>query len=427
MSFSFRVLIERELGALYAPQAAVSRWDWGVAIGLGGIGLAIAALAQSALSAALFQHMDTYFQADPPRVLESMFDRMSEASDRSVVHPAFSILTWPLGQALTAFGMTQLAAAKAMVLTCAAATPMLLYFAFRALGLPLTAAALFVGVLLASATFIHWFAMVDTFAFGAASVSLMILVLTRARPESSLLWIVSSALTLAVTTTNWGIGLAASFVRLPWRVFLVRSTAVLGLIAILSLAQTLVFPHARLFFDLSVLAKEKQFVQLEREASGGAPWTPTSNLRSAIVTSAVAPTPTVFQGGYEPTTYDFVNNQYSSLGSTPKPGLAAIACWLLLLAIGAWGLLLHRPARRVGLALGAYLAMQLMLHLFYGDLTFLYAGNFFPALLGIAAFGWFTPARRVSLALAAGFVVLAGVSNAQVFQVAAGLANGIVN
>ena len=426
MSFDFRVLLERSLGGPYVPQTSTSRMDWAAGLGLGLVGLIIAALAQSALSAELFQHMDTYFQADPPRVLESIFDRMSEASDRSVVHPVFSILTWPMGQILLAFGLSPLAAGQGMVLACAAATPALLFFSFRALGLPRIAATLFVAMLLASATFIHWFAMVDTFAFGAATVSLMMLVLTRVRAESSLAWIVSSALTLAVTTTNWGIGLAASFFRLSWRDFLIRSTAVLGLIAILSLVQTAVFPHAQLFFDPSGVMQEKQFSQIERQSTGGAPWTPTSNLRSAVVTSAVAPAPTVFEGGFAPDQYFFVNNQYSALGSTPRPGLAAIACWLLLLALGAWGVVLHRPARRVGLALCTYVAAQLALHLFYGDLTFLYAGNFFPAMLGIAAFGWFTPARRISLVLAGAFVVLAGVSNAQMFRIAADLANGIV-
>ena len=76
------------------------------------------------------------------------------------------------------------------------------------------------------------------------------------------------------------------------------------------------------------------------------------------------------------------------------------------------------PGRRVFLALMTFVLGQVALHLVYGDVTFLYSLHFFPPLLGIAAFGWFSPIRMLSFSAALIFLVAGGLSNLHQFRVA---------
>ena len=70
------------------------------------------------------------------------------------------------------------------------------------------------------------------------------------------------------------------------------------------------------------------------------------------------------------------------------------------LALGAWGLFAGKRRPRLRLVIGLVLAGQLVLHLLYGDETFLYALHYLPFLVLLAACGALTKARPVVLILA---------------------------
>ena len=105
--------------------------------------------------------------------------------------------------------------------------------------------------------------------------------------------------------------------------------------------------------------------------------------------------------------------------------MPAIICWLFMLVMGLWGAWRDTARRAVSMAVIAYVAFQLALHSVYGEITFLYAGNFFPALVMLAAFGWYTPARHWVLSATVGFIIFAGINNHAQFVTAVRLANEI--
>jgi hypothetical protein len=96
-----------------------------------------------------------------------------------------------------------------------------------------------------------------------------------------------------------------------------------------------------------------------------------------------------------------------------------------LLGAGIWGAWRDRTRWAVAIPIAAYLVFQLAVYSVYGEITFLYAGNFFPALMLLTAFGWFTPLRNVVLGTALVFVIFAGINNQVEFQRAARMSNEI--
>ncbi len=65
------------------------------------------------------------------------------------------------------------------------------------------------------------------------------------------------------------------------------------------------------------------------------------------------------------------------------------------------------------------------MYVIYGEITFLYAGNFFPALMLLTAFGWFTPVRTAVLGTALAFTLFAGINNHVEFQRAVRMSSAI--
>ena len=298
----------------------------------------------------------------------------------------------------------------------------LFYLALRHLTLPVHAAAIFTAVFISSTTFIYWFSVVETYAFAALSICLMLAVLSRARTTPAIVWVLASAFTLSITVTNWSMGLAAAFFRLPFLRFISVSAAALGLVIALALVQSVVFPTSKLFFSPGAVSDEWKFTQIAQERSGKDPWDPLDNLQSFLIYGAVAP------GHMRARHYpvDAITNVGLSLSDVVKARGLPIALWLSLLIAGAWGIVNNRKLWPVGGALGAFIAGQAALHSFYGEVTFLYSAHFFPALVAVAACACFAPARRLWLAVALLLLVVGGAGNIQQFRAAAGDVNAVL-
>jgi len=119
-----------------------------------------------------------------------------------------------------------------------------------------------------------------------------------------------------------------------------------------------------------------------------------------------------------------VTNQRSQPGeSLPMEGVIAAGGWVVLLGLGIWGGLRSQAQRPVALALLAMMASQSVLHVVYGEVTFLYAMDHLPILLMLAAMGWFSPRPRFALSLAAILVGCLAFSNAATFHQATDLAH----
>jgi hypothetical protein len=405
----------------YEPPGRIALFDLLIALLLAALGAFVSAVNFPTIDAEINRHFDVYFQSDPVRVLTGMADRSSRLFLRTEVHPIFPILTYPLTRLLMLFGMTPMGAADLLVTACAGLSTGLLFLAVRGLGMPRIVAALFSAVFVSSAAFLFWFSFLETYAFGALTICIMMVLLVYADPRRTAAWTLASAATLAITTTNWGFGLAASFFRLKLRSFVMVSAAALALVAALAIVQFKAFPVAPLFFTPGAYVYETHFLVGAKQMKVGPPWVPQDNLRAVLISSAVAPT-TVKAKFYD---FDGVTNQHTGLAGSTPGAWAAMASWLFLLGAGIWGVVRERARRPVGLALAAYALFQLSLHFVYGEITFLYVLNFFPALVALAAFSWFTPVRGLAIAAAAVFVLFAPDVNLRQFKATAQLANQV--
>jgi hypothetical protein len=404
----------------YDVRAAFAASDFLLAAAAGVVAALISLVASGLFDPLLYEIMDTYFEADNPRVFGSMTDPAHMGHYRTSVHPLFSILFNPPMQLLVGIGLDPFSVGRGMMAASGAATACIFLLTLRGIGLPRLVAGLFTAVLLASATYLHWFSVIETYAPAALSVVAMLFVLSCTRRFRPWLWIIASTGTLAMTVTNWTLALVAAVVRLGLTQALRVSAAALFLAVILAIGQKLLYPTSGLFFNPLSVAREAEWTQVYAEVKGTGRWSPLANARSFFVTSAAAPAPMV------QTHKSVVSNQASPLSSYGPLGLLAALSWIVLLVVGAWGAWIDRERRAVALATSLYLLGQLCLHLVYGEITFLYAAHFFPAMALLVAFGWHTRLRRVAVAAAAVFVVAGGISNWTQFQAAVALTNSLL-
>jgi hypothetical protein len=102
--------------------------------------------------------------------------------------------------------------------------------------------------------------------------------------------------------------------------------------------------------------------------------------------------------------------QPAAPGSAGPLGVVSVGLWIALLAIGVTALVSLRTHARLRLFLVGVIAGQFALHVAFGNETFLYAPNFLPLLVGLAALGLLTRMRPAVLALA-GLLVLTNTVN----------------
>jgi hypothetical protein len=110
--------------------------------------------------------------------------------------------------------------------------------------------------------------------------------------------------------------------------------------------------------------------------------------------------------------------QFSAIGSTGILGWTASVIWILLLLLGGWTAWHDYSLRKFKLVLALTIVGQLMLHLVYGNETFLYSLHWLPLLGIIAAMASTSSHRRVVLAMVTVLIVMAGVNNFRQFDLA---------
>jgi hypothetical protein len=398
--------------------------DMGIAAALATVAAAYAVAAIAAIDPRVYDSWNIYFHADGIRVLSDMTDRFADHW-RTNAHPLVPALTFPLMHALMGLGLSKLAAASTLMVSCAAGTTALLYLALRGLGVPGGPAVIFMGVFLSSATFVHWFAYIETYAIAALTIAFALFVLINVRSQSFWMWTVASAGTLAITITNWGLALAAGFFRLSFANFLKTAVAALILVGLLTCVQKLLLPSAAILFNPWKLRVDVSFTQIWLQSKGYGTWTPVANVRGVLLTSAVAPPPVTEIDKTPVGDFTVVSNLRTPVLHMSPLGLVATAGWILMLGAGVWGVISSVPHRAVTVPIIVYVAFQVLMHSVYGEITFLYAGNFFPALFLIAALGYFTPLRKIVLSGAVIVAVLGGLNNYVEFARAARLSGEV--
>ena len=372
-----------------APSVTAASASRAVDVAVGGtlaLGVAVASLfALRTLDPAFLDPRlgaDVWFEGDLPRVVGEMTNRWALHS-RATVHPLFALFACGSVYALRIFHLAPLAAVAGALAAGAGVWTALLFAALRAFGCRTIDSTLLTLLGIVSAAGLFWLATPETYIFGSATI--LAALLLAAVAERWMVrdgWFVAvSALSLSITLSNWMAGLAATFAHRPVRRALQVSVNAFALVVALWGVQRALVPYGNFFIGYTA---EQRYL-LRSEAGGFV-----SRARAYLVHSMVMPRIAEVR---KPGRSMIMSVQAVPVARDPL-GLIAVGCWLLLLGAGVrqWVAEAARPSAR---ALGLLVAGQFGLYMLYGTETFLYALNFVPPLILVAAYAL----RRGSLSV----------------------------
>jgi hypothetical protein len=289
----------------------------------------------------------------------------------------------------------------------------LMFAILRQLKINRWAAIVFTALFIASASFLFWHSVVEFYPIGAFSILCAILLMAYPAPVKTLWWVLMSLLTLGITITNWAIGWIAAISRLNLKSFILIMTMALSLAVGLSLVQKEIFAGSGYFFNPARIYYEYKYAQPLAEDKAVHPWDPVSNLRSVYVTTVVTPPANEVANTNNELS---VTNQTSSVRKGDLAIVIGTAAWVALFGLGVWGAVSNRSLRPFVIGLGAMLLVQTLLHLVYGEITFLYSIHTLPILIIFAALSWYSRYRYAALVLAGLVITFGGYNNVREFQ-----------
>ena len=395
---------------------SIDRVDW-VFAGLLALSVAILCLLIArSMPSFLFQSMDFWFEADTLREISNM-SRVHDDHYRTSVHPLFSLITFiPVYIAKHALTTSPLRAVLLITGVVGGLWAGTLYLLFRLLGCRRLDASVFTLLGLCSASALFWLPVPNSYSWGSLSImlALVLLLFAEQRTFGATAYVIASALTLSFTVTNWMAGLLVTLVRWPWKQAVQLSVNALCVVVLLWGVQKLIFPTAEFFIGHR---EEAEFIN--HPQSGGA-----ANVLSSLVFHTVLAPDVRFMkdDAYTQAKSDSfrlserLSFQFSRPGSAGPLGLLAVGLWSALLLNGLWRLVTLDHHLRFRLVLAGLLGFETLLHLLYGEETFVYSLNFLPLLLAVAALGAIGPGRRVVVPLAALLALCAGLNNWHQFQ-----------
>jgi hypothetical protein len=346
---------------------------------------------------------DRWFDGDINRIYLLVTDRLSDGHDRSSTHPLFSIISYPTMQAMTSIlAIAPPRALRLLVAISAAFWIGIIYSVMRLIGCKKFDSTIFSVLAASSASSIFWFAVPETFAMGSISlmVALAFIAISRFKKINWIWYVLLNIFTLSITITNWMAGLIVTYIKLPFRIFIVTSALALTAVLCLWLIQSTLFPYAH-----QLIPNESRFILM---ASGGGAMT---SLKAFFAHSMIAPI-ILLRDGQNGLGLSF---QGASLGSGSIYGTIALITWALLLGLSIWSIFVANIDRNFRLALVIILVFQVFLHIIYGFETFLYSLHFLPLLIIFASLTTLTRYRKVALTLALLLIPLAAMNNGEQF------------
>lgn len=358
--------------------------------------------------------LDVWFQGDIPRVYDNMTDRLAYGHYRTSVHPIYSLLTYP-----PTFVLKKLLSSDALaiqtVTTCIALLWLIgLYVLLRVLGCVKLDATIFAILGASSSAAMFWLHIPETYALSSFSLilAMSVCLLSQQRKLSDWAFVGANIATMGVTITNWMTALIASFSGLPLkRAVKVTCITILAVILLWGV-QKLIFPTSQFFVGSSEESDYIFFPTIERLLAVS---------HTFFFHSIVAPKMNVI--GLNQHAWPTLSFQSSGLGSSGMIGWIGTFIWIVILCLGIWTFFTHRLPTTFKLTLGLTLLGQFVLHSLYGDETFLYALNFVPLLILLAAITTLTPLRKVVITLSLILIPILLVNNLSQLKLASALAN----
>ena len=353
---------------------------------------------------------DAWFQADLGRAMRNMVDTRSNHF-RTKVHPIASIAIHPVVTALRGvWPASDLQAALRVVWAVGALWAMGFYALCRLLAMGRVAGVCFALLAIGSAAFQFWFSVAETFAFGSLTLLAVLLVAAVAvhRPVRDRWIVLASVLSLSITVTNWVAGLVLALAQRPWRRALRLSAIAFLIVVALTVVQRGIYRFAKFFFLGS--REELDYVNVAEAGTwldklAGMFWSPMAIPALAIREQL-------------PPDLDWLTVQLSTPGSGSWAGGLALVLWSVLLLSGVYGLVTSQRWRSFAWVLLPTMGAQVLLHMVYGEETFLYAAHFLPLLLAVAVFARHSPLGRLAPTVALVAAGLAAANNHAVFETA---------
>lgn len=383
----------------------------------------------------IWSSLDAYFHSDIPSLFQIYAHGIPEALSHFILHPLLFPIVWFAGALGRRLGVPLVLAFRALLSAASALAALLLYLCARGTGTQPALAALGVLATTATAAFTHWSGTPDHFALSVPTIALPLAMLAATQTKRVGFWIPTAVVSGTVTVSNAVMGLLAVLARLGVAPGLVAfAVAVLGLTALAG-AWLL---HVRLvvgrtFSNLDNPLNHLRFFHFlpspdpthQKTWDGDFPFDLGARLKALSIYQWTAPELEIRHRFFlkpewmiSPTVLSYDTSPLVSLGwSGGVAALAFAALFALGLASAA-----RSPRRDVAVAAIGFLAFHTLLHLFYGELVFLYAAHAIPSLAAIIAFALAGPWRRPASLLALAFVLVGGPHNIARFREAADLA-----
>lgn len=340
----------------------------------------------------IYYENELLFRADTAEVADEICFRQSPANAEAFVHPLFTVLVKPVGEAL--YNLTGSVQTPSRLIAGGLGILAALFFwaCVRGAGASAFAATAWTLLYGLSATPSVFSSIPERYAFGAVSQVLVLwAVVTRRRSNVALvatgLLSGGSALTnLAPWAILWFFARANDLPVRPWLLQALRmagwSVVVVGLLFATHFIGSLRWPDTWFARNRAMMEAKGQFFARSdsvQELTGRA-----DRLIRHLLWYPIAPPKPVLvvQPGGE-TVFTFTAKRYPPAG---KEGIAAGIAWLILAgaALIAWRCA-GRDLKKIGAGLVAALLFHFVLHLRYGDDFFLYTSHWHGPLLALVA------------------------------------------
>lgn len=348
----------------------------------------------------LYEEYNIWFGADINRVFSNIANYDSINLRRAHLHPIFSLLIFPIVQFLKFFGISSLGAAYFLVSLSGALVSSLIYITLRYQAIPILSCLLGSFVFLCSGAFIFWWSVIETFPIGAATISIVFVMLSM-KIRTKWIWILGTALTLSMTITNWIVGiLGAAFTFNRIKAIKILSIGFISVL-LLYIVQSFVFMDSKPSDPRAEFVAESVYLQGPKSTSE----LPQYFRKYTYRTIDFLTSPAVVRKSKKNVNIKRSNFELDLLR------LVSISCWLLLFFVGLRKVLRSAQKNIFTKVLLSFVLFQFLLHLFYGDHPFLYSAHYFPALIIIASYSLYGKHEKVFQLVAAFFCVTALYSN----------------
>jgi hypothetical protein len=385
---------------------------------------------------------NVFFRSDTRRVFIDLTGPRYADHRRTSTHPIFVLLHHPLGRGLThafdALGVERQAArqlATALLTATAGGLAVVCgYFWLLAIGVSRTRAALFGGIVAASASYWLFASIPETWIFAAFSLAALALVATR-RDAPEWQYQLAAAYAIGVLTTNViPVGIFALLrhaqrdLSAPFRTLLRAAASGAGaLLVVIGLAfvQQAIYPTTTLFFLRDTIGKEKRWIDWDHllEHPGT---TARILVRHLAIDAVVAPRA------------DTQIHDELPMASIEHAGalhyrsrLPVLLVWAAVVAVAARGALRRGYWTPPVVAAFAILAYNFAFHSVFGNDRFLYACDWTLFTVGVVALGFDRAApagarsARWATALAAACLAAVLLSNWRFLAESASAAQGV--